>query len=84
MNFNKWIDTFISENEIYIDHEFTVESNNNIHFVSLGCLIEFIKKMPENIKGKIKDKLVYLDFHNADVIDFFNHMAKGYIKSIGM
>lgn len=84
MNFNKWIDTFVSEKELDIEYEFTIESNNNIHFVSLSCLIEFIKKLPKNIQDNIKSKLVYLDFRNANVMNFFNHMAKGYIKSIGM
>lgn len=84
MQFNKWIDTFVSEKEIDINTEFTIESKGTTHFVSIGCLIEFIKKMPNDIKKKIKDNLVYLDFRNADVMDFFNHMAKGYIKSIGM
>lgn len=84
MTFNKWLDTFLSEKEIDINTEFTVESSGVIHFVSLDLLLNFIKKQPEETKSKIKKSIVYLDFHNSDVLDFFNHMAKGYILSIGM
>lgn len=84
MLFNEWLDTFVSEKEIDLNTEFTIESNGIIHFVSIGCLIEFIKKMPKDIKKKIQSGLVYLDFRNADVMDYFKHMANGYVKSIGM
>lgn len=84
MQFNTWIDIFIEEKNFDKNTEFTVESNGNIHFISLDILVDFIKQLPIEIKKSIKDKLVYLDFKNADPLDFFNHMAKGYIKSIGM
>lgn len=84
MQFNIWIDIFIEEKNFSKNTEFIVESNGNIHFISLGVLVDFIKQLPIEIKKSIKNKLVYLDFKNADPLDFFNHMAKGYIKSIGM
>ena len=84
MLFNKWLDTFVLEKQIDINTEFTVESSGVIHFVSFGLLIDFIKMQPEETKVKTKNSIVYLDFHNSDVLDFFNHMAKGYILSIGM
>lgn len=84
MLFNQWIDTFVSEKEIDESTEFTIDSKGVIHFVSIRLLIEFIKKQPNETKRKIKETLIFLDFRNADILDYFNFMAKGYIKSIGM
>lgn len=55
------------------------------HFgLNYTTLIEFLSEAPTEMKSNIKTNLVKLDFANADVFDYLNHMMNGMIVSLGM
>lgn len=79
--FQRWIETFIEEKGLDLDHEFTIEHDGNIHFLTLEFLVELMIKAPKNEQLQIKEKVVYIDFKNGDVMHFFNFLAGAYIKT---
>ena len=76
MVFSKWIDTFIEEKNINIDHEIEVDGSWGINYIPIACIIEGMKATCKEEQRKIKDILVKIDFKNGDVLHFFNHLAK--------
>lgn len=68
-SFLKWLDTFIEEKKLE-SVLFTIEYNNNVHFIESDFVLELIK---------IKNMLVKLDFYNANIYNYLEHLAKGYI-----
>ena len=75
--FNKWLDTFIEEKGINLESCFTVkgprlEDNN----MSIGIIVEHIKISSPAEKAGIKDMMVYLDFINGNIIDYFKHLGR--------
>jgi hypothetical protein len=77
MTFNQWLDTFIEEKGIDTNHTFEVEGNEyGTNLIPVGVVIEHIKIAPKHEKDQIKNILVKIDFHNGDVLDFLNHLAK--------
>lgn len=79
--YEKWIRTFIEEKGLDIDLEFTIEHNNTTHFITLGFIIDLIVKAQKQEQEQIKNKIVYIDFRNGDVIHFFEFLANAYIKT---
>ena len=81
MDFNQWLDTFVQEKELDKDQEFFVEHNGNTHFIELGVVLMLCKKTNKEQQESIKKTIVKLDFYNADVTNFFEHLAKAYVHS---
>lgn len=79
--YEKWIRTFIEEKGLDLDLEFTIEHDNITHFIAFGFIIDLIVKAPKQEQEQIKDKIVYIDFRNGDVIHFFEFLANAYIKT---
>lgn len=78
--FGRWLTTFIEEKGLDLDHEFTYTHRDMTHFITLGFLVEVMVIAPANEQKQIKDKIVYIDFKNGDVMHFFNFLAEAYIK----
>ncbi len=77
-SFLKWLDTFIEEKKLE-SVLFTIEYNNNVHFIESDFVLELIKTASEIEQIKIKNMLVKLDFYNANIYNYLEHLAKGYI-----
>ena len=76
MNFKKWIDTFLSEKGIDLDHMFTVEGPEwGSNHMSVGVIVEHMKIAPKTEQDGIKNMLVRIDFANASVLDYLKHLA---------
>ena len=76
MNFKKWIDTFLSEKGIDLDHMFDVQGPEwGSNFMSVGVIVEHMKIAPKTEQNAIKDMLVRIDFANASVLDYLKHLA---------
>ena len=75
MQFNKWLDTFISEKGLDLNHWFEVEGASGANFIPLACLVDAIKAAPVSEQRAIRAGIVRLDFANAPVLPFFNHLA---------
>ena len=82
-SFNKWLDTFIEEKGIDLEETFTIEENGQLHIFELGNVIDNIKATSKEEQKAIKDMIVKIDFNNADVVDYFKHLAKALVKNYG-
>lgn len=78
MKFDKWLDVFLDEKGIE-GITFEIEHEEMVHFIEQEVLIEFIKSMPSEIKKKIKDQFVIIDFKNGDCVHYLTHLAKGMV-----
>ena len=81
VSFNKWLDTFIEEKGIQLDDTFTIEKDGQIHVFEIGNIVENIKVTTPKEQAEIKDMLVKIDFYNADVLDYFKHLAQALIDN---
>jgi hypothetical protein len=75
MTFNKWLDTFLSEKGIDLETTLTAEGASGTNYIPLACLVDAIKAAPASEQRQIKHGIVRLDFYNAPVLPFFNHLA---------
>ena len=82
MSFNKWLDVFIEEKELAIGHAFEFEDGNGYNLMPLEVVIEYLKNQSNDIKNKVKSKIVEIDFLNGNVMNFFEYVAKGIPKFI--
>lgn len=81
-NFDKWLDTLISEKGI--DPECTTVFNGNsdsgtYNLMMLDYLTEAIKHTGKEEQAGIKNMLVKIDFVNGDIVDYFKHLAKALV-----
>lgn len=75
-NFSQWIDTLIEEKGIDTEQVLEVEGKSGANMIPVGSLVETIKGAPDHERRGIKSMLVRLDFHNADLIPYFRHLAQ--------
>jgi hypothetical protein len=76
MRFEKWIDTLVEEKGYDREQVFQVEGKSGTNFIPLGVVVDTIKIAPLKEREAIKDVIVRLDFVNADVADYFRHLAQ--------
>ena len=75
--FNQWIDTFVEEKGLDLNHEFEVEGPEwGTNYIPLSALVETMKAAPDNEQEAIRKSVIYIDFNNGDVMDFFEHLAQ--------
>ncbi len=77
MNFNKWLDTFLSEKEVDINEGFTFyDHNGDFNLMDYGVVVEAMKNACDSDKNSLKHKMVQLDFLNGDIRHFLRAMGK--------
>jgi len=75
--FSKWLDTFVEEKGYDRDGiEFTVETEKNVHIITLGAVVEQMKVATDGERNAIQALLVKIDLADGDALHFFNYMAK--------
>ena len=72
----KYLNTLISEKNINTETIFEVEGESGTNFIPLAVVIEYISTMPESMQLKVRTQLVKIDFHNGNVLNFFEYIAK--------
>lgn len=77
-NFKDWFKTFIEEKNLPFKL-FEIEKDDTVHLIDSETVIDLIKKASEDEQSFIKTTLVQLDFVNADIHHFFEHLATCYI-----
>jgi len=81
MDFNTWIDTFVSEKGIDTEKTFEVEGKEwGMNIIPVGVIIEHMKITTAEEQAGIKDIIVKIDFNNGDVLHFFKHLAQAIAK----
>ena len=43
----------------------------------IEVVVEFIENCPKNIVNQVNKKLSFIDFHNGNVMNFVEHLARG-------
>ena len=81
MNFNNWLDTFISEKGINRDHNLQAEGElTGWNLIPVEVVIEHLKITSPSEQAEAKSILVKIDFHNGDVMHFLQYLAEGIAK----
>lgn len=83
MDFNTWLDTFVEEKGLDLNHTYNVthKVNGVLHMVELRVLIGYIKSASKGEKKGIKNNFVMIDFKNGDVHHFFKFLANAYVQT---
>lgn len=80
MTFNTWIDAFISEKNLDLEHGFLVLGNSGTNLIPAGVVVEHMKIAGKHEQAQIKNMIVKIDFHHGDIMHFFKHLAKAIAK----
>lgn len=76
MTFNTWIDTFAAEKNLDLERLIDVQGPSGTNIMPAGVVIEAIKSAPASEQRQIKTMIVRLDFANAPIEPFFDHLAQ--------
>ena len=77
----KYLQNLIDEKNISWQHTFEVEGDIwGVNYIPLEVVVEHILIAPKQQQQEIRNTLVAIDFHNGDVLHFFNHLAKAIAK----
>ena len=80
-SFEKWLDIFIEEKGIDLNEVFSIETNREVHYFEIGNVIENIKATSKEEQEEIRKMIVKIDFNNADVVDYFKHLAQALVQN---
>lgn len=76
MTFEKWLDTFIEEKGLDLEHTFEIEGPLGLNMIPLGNVVQAMKITHPDEQKAIKAMVVKIDFANGDVLDYFKHLAR--------
>jgi hypothetical protein len=76
MTFTRWLDTFLAEKGIDLEHAFTVDGPSGENYIPVACLVREIKGAPFREQQAIKAMIIRIDFKNGNVLDYFRHLAQ--------
>lgn len=79
--FEKWLNTFIEEKEIDISEEFKSTKDGISQIFTYREVLDNFKMTSEREQQEIKEKIIEIDFYNADVKEFIRHMSKALLPS---
>lgn len=73
--FDEWLDKYIEEKGINLEETFSLEIDGVGHLFDYASIIEQMKCTSKGEQEKIRNKIAEIEFYNADVKDFFRHLA---------
>lgn len=79
MTTKEYFDRFFEEKDLpYV--LFEIEHDGYTHMIGTDVVIEGIKNAPTHEQAQIRDMLVKLDFYNAPIVPFLEHLAGAMVK----
>ncbi len=75
-DFKDWLDTFLDEKKIDLDHGFSVPGKSGNNHMTYGVVVDHIKAAPKHEQDAIKNTIVKIDLHNGDVTHYLRHLAQ--------
>lgn len=82
--FATWLDTFVEEKGLNVDHVFTVPGPRwGDNSIPLSVVLREAKATGSAEQKAIKDMLVKIDFRNGNVMLYFEHLAKALARNYG-
>ena len=77
MNTSNYLNNLISEkSNIHMDTICEVAGASGMNFIPLSIVVDFIENLDSKNQAKAVSNLTAIDFHNGDVMHFFNYIAK--------
>jgi hypothetical protein len=76
MTFKTWLDTFVAEKGLDLEHTFEVPGASGPNFIPLAIVVDAMKGAPAREQAAIKAAVVKIDFMNGKVLPFFAHLAQ--------
>lgn len=73
---NAWINRFLREKGVDLERVITVDGASGSNVMPLAVVVDHIKIAPKQEQAAIKNMLVKLDFHNAPIEPFLEHLAQ--------
>jgi hypothetical protein len=61
--------------------QFKIKTGGLTHFIDTEQVIQQIKNANREEQNRIVEVLMKIDRKNGDILDFLEHLAKGYIKT---
>lgn len=80
MKFNEWFRRFLEEKGLANYTLYEIEVEGTMHFMPNEIVYNVIENLSPQHQEEVKKKIVYIDFKNGDVTDFFKYLAKGIIQ----
>lgn len=77
----KYLTTLLTEKGHTTDEVITIPGNYGITYEMLFDFID--NNGTVEVKNKIYNTAVQIDFHNGFVLHYFNHLAQGMVKACG-
>ncbi|ART70660.1 MULTISPECIES: hypothetical protein [Mycobacteriaceae] len=75
--FDAWIDTFVEEKGVDLEHRFDVDGPQwGWNSIPLSVVIDTAKNTSPAEQEQIKKQLVEIDFKNGDAMHFFEFLAQ--------
>lgn len=74
--FARWLDTFIDEKGIDLEHTLVAEGESGTNWIPVAVLIDMMKATTPKEQAGIKNMLVRIDFRNAEVLPYLQHLAQ--------
>ncbi len=75
--FTKWLNRYVSEAGLDLDFTFEVEGGfYGTNYIPLEVVLEAICNTPAELQRKIKKQIVWIDFNNADPMEYFRGFAE--------
>jgi len=72
-----YLTNLISEkSSIHMQTPINVEGPSGMNFMTVEVVVEHILITSKKEQDAIRTMLVKIDFHNADVLDYFKHLAQ--------
>lgn len=75
MSTSKYLELFFEEKEIPYKVWEIIDNAGKNHVIDVEVVIEFVKNLPSDAAAPVVSKLRILDFNNAPVIPFLEHIA---------
>ena len=80
MKIERWLNEFIDESDLDLDHVFEIEHEGTLHLMDFEVVVDSILALPPKSQIKIKKKIVAIDSENGDIIHYLDWVALGFIK----
>jgi len=74
----KYLNTLLEEKGISQERVLEVTGSEwGTNFMPISVIVDFLSNLDKETQKKVKNTFVKIDFHNGDIVDFLNHIAKG-------
>lgn len=74
----KYLNTLLEEKGISQERVLEVTGSEwGTNFMPISVIVDFLSNLDKETQNKVKNTFVKIDFHNGDIVDFLNHIAKG-------